>query len=611
MQSDSPQYSKGPADGWPRADSRNRAAMLVLLGASVLSGCASVQSPQIFSDEILIERSATGAGSTSDQPTPKISLPAAIARAENLQRKYLLAVKELSELGPGINAALIGLSSFALFQGLRNPHPSDIAGAAVLGSAAYAYGANMASKPRERIYLAGNSALTCAVAAARPLDLREPGKAADTVVADVEKNVEQTRNAVDDLDSLVLNLGHLLRNEENVIPSRTLPARNTGCKPRPDCMASNIVDPEAKKDFLRRCDAVAREWDRQCSPIATAERREIKEPAPETKAAFAEAHKVSDYARKKMKTAMRVLARADDAGTQLWDKVLDIQTRVAGEVLKTEPDVGAVLSSLGSLKDIGSKIAGADLSPPAKPGTEAVLPTPKSESKVNGVEIRTTRQPVPSGEIQGLAAKTKAVRDQAAKIDLFLARFGERTKGVSGAIAQCQLAVPGVTLDVSPSEDIPPLKGGGTAVFSVSGGTGVPKATVTGAGKAASGKVVRAVDEQGHFRFTFTAPADAGADDLVIIAFSDAPGMAKKEVTLTFGGQAVTTTSPGNEPSPKDLALRPLLGLPADATVEQFNTAIGKCKEKMNKKPPADTIVDAATQKYIEDKNCQDIGKGL
>lgn len=140
---------------------------LILLG--VLGGCSTL-SPQIFSDRLLVtgKNAAAGTGTAVAVKDANADVEKAKAEIETVQRRYLTAVSNLSKIPPRVSAALIGISSFALFKALTGGSTDDIAGAGVAGSAAWAYGTTMTSRPRQLVYIEGARALNCAVVATEP-----------------------------------------------------------------------------------------------------------------------------------------------------------------------------------------------------------------------------------------------------------------------------------------------------------------------------------------------------------------------------------------------------------------------------------------------------------
>ena len=163
----------------PRQDRRRRHAAGALLCSVALLNACSTLTPQIFAESLYTQQplaAANSAGTAASATrasagTGTVPISRALAEAENVQRQYVSAVKDLSEVGTGTSAALIALGALGVLKAVTHPTSNDLVVLGLLGSATYAYGTTMTSKPRQLLFLSGAEALTCAITATRPYDL--------------------------------------------------------------------------------------------------------------------------------------------------------------------------------------------------------------------------------------------------------------------------------------------------------------------------------------------------------------------------------------------------------------------------------------------------------
>ncbi len=134
-------------------------ALLLILGSS---GCA-IFDPHIFPNAPEIP-----------DGTFHGTLPGAIDRASTLREQYFRAVRQHSIVRSSIGVSLIPLSASALYLGFASSANAELASGIGLGAAGlYGLGNYLESNPRQRAYLNGAQALTCAVVAMGPLLYKE------------------------------------------------------------------------------------------------------------------------------------------------------------------------------------------------------------------------------------------------------------------------------------------------------------------------------------------------------------------------------------------------------------------------------------------------------
>ena len=140
--------------------------------ALLLMGCSSL-SPYIFSERLIVRPSAGGSYTVVEKKEP-LTLEEAYTDAAWMQARYTTAVQDQGNATPQLSAWLIGLSAATLFKGLTSPNSHDIAGAGVVGSASWALGSTLLSRPRLDVYRAGIEALGCAMATVEPMRRAAP-----------------------------------------------------------------------------------------------------------------------------------------------------------------------------------------------------------------------------------------------------------------------------------------------------------------------------------------------------------------------------------------------------------------------------------------------------
>ena len=162
---------------------RHLAAGVVLSAAT--AGCSILQ-PHI----------ETPAEVRDEGLAPSVRLAAQIARARELQRRYLDAVAERSAATTGLAMTLIPLSAASLAVGIANPGTAFtrnfLIGAGAGAAALYGTGTLLIDRRRDAIYYAGAKSLYCLRLAFGPVEL------ADADLAQIQRDVEGLRLRIGD-----------------------------------------------------------------------------------------------------------------------------------------------------------------------------------------------------------------------------------------------------------------------------------------------------------------------------------------------------------------------------------------------------------------------------
>lgn len=584
------------------------ARALVACLALLASGCSSL-TPQIFSERLLAQRDADGKYKMeTSEPPPSLEL--AYADAAFVQRRYISAVQDQGNATPQISAALIGLSALTLFKAITGANTNDLAAAGIVGSTVWVYGNTLLSKPRLDVYRAGADALMCAMAAVEPLRKGQQTLGQPTDGAE-EETLYGRRAAVTKYRAA---LESLLRQHASLtdIVVTDVPGQPKQCKViavPATCPAIPAGTPKDEVTLLQaRCRKLPSRKVERCTQETPAGKRSVAAPAAAF-AAVSEARTQITGAAQQLKSAGRVIDTLTEAGPLLWKKSVQIQLMVSAEVDKTVPDLASVLAAAGGMRDIGFALTGFT---GFKPGTA------QGVSKARGL---TQDQ---SQAVKAIEDATDALRDaRVALEDLAGTSLGTGHAQARKTLNDCALKVSGVKLNVTPAGDSIPVALGGSTVFFVSGGSGVPSGAVISGPKPAPLPLKL---EGGQFRFEFATPQGVAVGDTLMLRFSDGAGAVEKlvEVIVTEAPTPSTGTPPANtgEPKPADVAggatasgkfkdmvdeEKTLLGLPATATDAEIQAAIDSCQKTAQPRIKVTGNFDPETKKALKSdpKTCK------
>lgn len=485
----------------------------ILFLSLAASACAEL-TPQMFSDRLR----------PMEEPPTEQTVAAVEADIATVQWRYLGAVRGLSNLSPRTSTALIGLSAVALFKGLTNGSSKDIAGAGVLGSAIWAYGSTMTSRPRQQVYIAGVAALSCLVSVAKPYDV----PAAWT--ADLTQKSTNVAVEFEKLRAWRERYGHL---------SETLSEPGVNATQPKECATRVTCPPVAENDS----EAMRAEKDAQCKKLLAdrtkrcaggggrSARQQL--PAPELSTAFNQAVEEQGRLERSLLNADRLSGTIAMAGPKLWDQSVQTQLKVSAEVLKTEPDPTAVLATVKNLHQVAGIVAGTGL--PAAGSTQGGAEKPTTSFRsLGGGEQQAIR------ELQSLLTASYQAR---IALDRKLAEMDARVAAIGRDGDDCQFTPPGASLTISPAAAELLLPLGAEQTFYVSGGTGIPDGYPVGIGSPKVGSLTRGFDDNNRLRFVYKVPADGAVGDKVNIVFKDGSGQITKEVTVTAIAAAVVANN--------------------------------------------------------------------
>ncbi|MFT3803256.1 MAG: hypothetical protein QM766_18840 [Burkholderiaceae bacterium] len=507
----------------------------------LLAGCSGL-SPQIFSERLMAERNTEGADASVQPPN---SLEEAYADASHVQRLYLTAVRDQSNLTPRLAAGLIGLSAVTMYRGLTSPGTHSLAALGAVGAATYGYGRLVASPTRLDVYRAGAEALSCAMAAVEPLRIGQTrlGKADDgPTQRTLYGGVEQVRQRSDELRKLLYRHAGLLESVDERIPGRAASSR-TVKRPAPACDSPKDTPPEVA--LARRAQCERQPTVETIVTIPATPPLSVLRVAPdELRAAADAAWSELERARGSVERAEGAFKAVAAAGALLWHQSVRIQIAVSKQVDATVPDLAAVLRTAQSLPDTAFALT----------GFSGFAKQPPAESSAQGAPAQrgTKLREATAGDApaeRDLLAATAALTQASRALDaMTLPLTGVAESATREQINACAVRSSGVELKVTPSGDEIVVARGGAAVFFVSGGSGVPSAAVAVGPQAEMPMRV----EGGQFRFEYRPPDSARPGDVVVLRFSSGGGhqfvmlRIVEALRAEAGGNA---TTPNSDPS--------------------------------------------------------------
>ena len=519
------------------APARRRPIAWMVLGVSLLSACSTL-TPQVFHPELLTRDAERGpcAPVVATRAASSVSIGDALQVAHCVRGQYVQAVKDLSEVQAGTAASLIWLPALALFKGITHPNSQDLAGLGIAGSASYAYGTTMTSRPRQMVYLSGAEAMNCVIGASQPylidaawLDNRP---AADSGQGDgLLQLVSKLR-----LQRPALEAARQALEPHTQAKTVTPPPRSAGkC---PSRVPLNCAEWPASETLQRRL------CDRQ-----EADRRSRCNPAPVnsvTQAPDPKAIRWLDAVNSRLRHIDQLIGQAerlhdefDSAGARLSVRTVAIQLKVAAEVLKTEPDLEKVLSTARGMRTQAYALSQA----PALAAAASAASAPDGSGTDTGTDANSEAAPkvqtVPSDVVR---LAQRALDQSAEPYNALHARVGalqQRSRESRRQLAQC--AMPGAAQDsglqVQPPDDevkLDPARK--QVVFKVSSRDNLMvQYSLSGREGAKQGEVTRSLDAQNVFTITYTMPADAKEGDAVLLSLRGDPRAPAHDVLIVVG----------------------------------------------------------------------------
>jgi hypothetical protein len=290
-----------------------------------------------------------------------MTLEESYADADFVLRRYVTAVRDQGNTTPQLSAGLIGLSALALFKGVTGANSTDLAGAGVLGSAAWAYGNTTDSRPRRDVYRAGADALSCAMSAVEPLRKGQAslGKPLDgKSVASLYGRSASVREAM--IDLVALREQHADLRSPLSVPKPAEPSKCTAETRAAPCQKVPESASAAERATLdAACKRLPPITEQRCTQPKPAGSLQIA-ANPEALKVFEQVDAELKAADQGVKAARRVIDTLEEAGPALWKKSVQIQIRVSEEVDKTIPNLASVLAAGQGMRSVAFGISGLD-----------------------------------------------------------------------------------------------------------------------------------------------------------------------------------------------------------------------------------------------------------
>lgn len=316
----------------------------------------------------------------------------------------------------------------------------------------------------------------------------------------------------------------------------------------------------------------------------------------------------------------------DSAAVVLVEKARSIQSRVSTEIVKTQPDLASILTAAAALPGLASQFSGGKLTAGT---TERAGAQGKTDDEAKALRSNAN---VAWQSVQKSLDEASA---QGAAVEGFLA--GRRALvRAAGSVDACKFAAPKSDFAVEPDIAELQLNAGGSATFTVSGGSGMPRASVVGTSSAAVGELVAVAPSLSGGSLQFIVKrgsAQAAEGDDLRLLFVDGSGRQSKSIKLGLG--KVAPPAGGSPPADTQAAVdtgktaeeRGLLGSeskfrnalaglglspPENALKGGFTPevrkAIAACRDREPKLEPASGVernqIDAPLLKRIESGAC-------
>jgi phosphoglycolate phosphatase-like HAD superfamily hydrolase len=266
-----------------------------------------------------------------------------------------------------------------------------------------------------------------------------------------------------------------------------------------------------------------------------------------------------------------------------------------------------VLGSLSSLRDVAFRVSGSSLLAPASASAGSAQSGPIKSASA-GESYRAAE------DMSEIDKARRQLVNATAKLAPWQMQLSAASQQTAAQVSACQVQVPAGSLQVDPDDTELSLGKGQQQVFYVLGGSGVPVGTVTGKGGAAADALVRDIDAQGRFRFTYKAGDAAKPGDELQIRFSDAAGQSAPRITLH-----ILDAATGNKAgSVTDAAVEAAKRAPADDWValgfaskddnkaNDFVTLVLKCQGMLGATvTAADGQMNEPVRKALKEGRCE------
>ncbi|WP_143167639.1 hypothetical protein [Massilia sp. CF038] len=279
---------------------------------------------------------------------PPDSLETSVETVQDTMRQYLWESMAVDGRSADLSNFLIALTTFGLYKGVTHPTTANIAAAAAVGSAAYAYGTSNKLSARAGAYTDGFRRLNCSLSAASTYRIMSSEDDKDNSgTTTLARAIKMNQYALASLDSDI----DALRPYDIVLVKK------------PASQARSVCPWQGKlwsKDANRACNVAAQAAVKQAPP-------------PQVSAALSRASELAVEMRASLKRASTIYAASRGMGVRLWENSNFIVSNTSDLVRGTIADP---LDAIARAKSFMAQQTQA-------PGTSALAPAPAQQAQSN------------------------------------------------------------------------------------------------------------------------------------------------------------------------------------------------------------------------------------
>lgn len=302
---------------------------------------------------------------------------------------------------------------------------------------------------------------------------------------------------------------------------------------------------------------------------------------------------LADKVRRLIGRGEDLLARIRLAPAQLTGKAREIQSQVAVEVIKTQPDLTAIFAVTDALRNNAFRFSGARSLAPATPGT----PSGVAKSQA-GDGPRAAPSDAATRAADEMQQAGRELVSRTVDLQHWLEQADMLSRQVAG-LAKCRFnaAAGNALLTLNPDSDEIHIGAGESFSWVVSGGSGAPRAVLVGA--AVSGAEVSVTGMNGLQVVTLkmpTPPLTAAPDFDFSLLIADGNGTARREVRVRPTRSTAGAGDDSQPPLPPAAANKRRLPASSD-DLRKICAQLGKSGERCLENGEMKAAVDACKVK--------------
>lgn len=600
----------------PSAPSTLAAALSVVLAISVAS--CSTLNPQIFPHRLVPPRVnqtnpdgttdpvATTALVTARKASGYVTLPDAIAEAEQVQAQYAQAISEQTQYRAWSDLGVITMTAAAVVTSLTGGSKHTIINAGAGAALTHTLNTTFVSVPRLKIYASGVTALGCAISSSEKFVLpdesletpsgQQLGSASDSSLSGLVKRGEDLSRQMSKVTGRLAQTNYSV--EEPEVVGKPKPEWCTSLV-LPSCLPGSAGTPAAMKQCQDRRAALAG----QCAGLST--KKVVLEPHPDTAAMIQKLDRQRVALKSQSDALSKQIVVFKAAGGELRRATLNIAMGVNDQVLSTIPDPSAVLSAAKGIKTTAFELTSASYFSPtaaSAPSAASAVQTGKAQaagkSGAKG-ESETNYRPRENVLLQEAEDLYRSADDYISLMHSKVEKLTQQQSLSRVPLESCGYQM-GLALTMVPDVAEVSMEPGQSRTFTVNSPTGlaIQASTVPGLTRDPSGT------------FTYKASPTAAAGSVETLHFADSTGKLTRDVTIRIVKPAVAETTItsavvdiGSMEAKKVAAA---LGLPETASANDIGTRVESClKDKLSVATPARDKVPAILIPKIMNGDCR------